>query len=109
LSRSSGLRIIQGSDRNYGVISTSVQIKRSQLKTVYNKELRNSPNLEGNVILEFVVSPAGTVLKCNILTSSLENPAFEEALIQEILQWRFPKVKEGTTTILFPISFFPTG
>ncbi|MFQ5580216.1 MAG: TonB family protein [Nitrospiria bacterium] len=106
---SSDLRIIQGSSRNYGIISSSVQIKRSRLKTVYNDQLLNSPNLEGNVIIEFVVSPAGTVLKCNILTSSLGNPEFEDALIKEILQWRFPSVKKGTTTILFPISFFPAG
>ncbi len=107
--QSSGLKVIQGSDRNYGIISSSVEVKRSQLKIVYNNTLRNSPNLEGNVILEFVVSAAGTVLKCSILTSSLGSPSFEEALIKEILQWRFPKVEKGTTTILFPISFFPTG
>ncbi|HIE65296.1 MAG: TonB family protein [Nitrospira sp.] len=108
-AQTSDLRIIQGSDRNYGIISSSVQIKRSRLTIVYNNQLRNSPNLEGNVILEFVVSPDGGVLKCNILTSSLGNPEFEKALVREILQWRFPRVKKGTTTILFPILFFPSG
>jgi len=108
-AQASDLRIIQGSDRNYGIISSSVQVKRSRLRTVYNEQLRNSPNLEGNVILEFVVSPEGSVLKCNVLTSSLGNPEFEKALVREILRWRFPRVKKGTTTILFPISFFPSG
>jgi len=71
--------------------------------------LQRSPDLQGNVLVEFEISPEGKVTKCTILTSSLGNPQFEKKLVQEILHWTFRPTEKGKTTVLYPLSFFPSG
>ena len=107
--RRSGIKIVHGSGRNYGIISAAIQQKKGRLTNVYNRLLQNNENLQGNLIIEFVISPEGSVIKSQVLTSSIGNPSFEKALIREIRRWRFPTVKTGQTTVLYPLSFFPSG
>jgi len=107
--RKRGIRIVHGSGRNYGVISAAIHQKKGRLTHVYNRLLQNDENLQGNLIIEFVISPQGRVIKSTILTSSIGNPVFERALMKEIRRWKFPAVKTGQTTVLYPLSFFPSG
>lgn len=105
--RKSKLKIVQGSGHNFGRLSYAIAQEEWRLTHVYNRLLQENPNLQGNLIIEFTISPKGKVIKSNILTSSFGNPAFENALIQTIGLWTFPSSKEGETTVLYPLSFFP--
>ncbi len=108
--RKSGIKITHGSGRNYSIISSAIEKKRGRLTTVYSGLLQRNPDLQGNLIIEFTISSQGKVIKSQVLTSSLGNPRFEKALVQEIRLWKFPPTKRGeTTTVLYPLSFFPNS
>lgn len=107
--RKSDLKMVQGSGRNFGVISSAIAEEEWRLTSVYNKLLQAYPGLQGNLIIEFTISPAGQVIKSHVLTSSFSNPVFEKALIQAIRLWKFPAAEEGETTILYPLAFSPAG
>lgn len=92
-----------------GVISAATHKNSGRLISIYNNLLQRNPNLQGNLIVEFVISPEGKVVKCHVLTSSLGNADFEKSLVEEILRWKFPAVERGSTTVLYPLSFFPSG
>ncbi len=107
--RRSEIEIVQGAGRNYNVVSSSIQKKSNGLATVYSSLLQSNPNLQGNVLVEFEISPKGKVTKVTILTSSLGHPQFEAKLVQEIMHWTFRPTEKGKTTVLYPLSFFPSG
>lgn len=107
--RKSDLKMVQGSGRNFGVISSAIAEEEWRLTSVYNQLLQAYPGLQGNLIIEFTISPGGKVIKSHVLTSSFSNPVFEKALIQAIRLWEFPAAEEGETTILYPLAFSPAG
>ncbi|VAX32713.1 hypothetical protein MNBD_NITROSPIRAE01-509 [hydrothermal vent metagenome] len=108
-TKKSQLKIVHGSGRNFGVISSAIAQEEWRLTSVYNRLLQRSPGLQGNLIIEFTISPEGKVIKSHILTSSFANASFEKALMQAIRLWKFPMAKEGETTILYPLAFSPAG
>jgi TonB family protein len=98
-----------GSRQNQEAISGIVHQNRDKLQLIYNQQLRRKPDLKGFLTVEFVISAEGQVVECRVVTSSLSDPAFEKEVVQEILRWRFPSTPQGTTTVLYPLSFSPTG
>jgi hypothetical protein len=98
-----------GAVRTPKEISAVVQQNRQRLLGIYNVFLKKRPNLQGSLTLEFIVSAEGRVLECRTLASFVNDPAFEEAIIRELLGWKFSAVEGGSTTILYPISFYPAG
>lgn len=82
---------------------------KEKLLVLYNRRLIGNPNVQGNITLEFIISPRGRVIKCYILDSSLSDPPFEKEIIEEIMAWTFPAVEKGETTVLYPLAFFPAG
>jgi TonB family protein len=98
-----------GAVRTSREISAVVRRNREKLLEVYNLFLKKRPNLQGSLTLEFIVSEEGRVLECRTLASFVNDPAFEEAIIREVLGWKFSPIEGGTTTILYPISFSPAG
>ena len=99
----------EGSARSQEAISGSVRRNKERLGALYAGLLEKNPGLKGGVTVEFVISPEGRVVQCRIVASSLRLPSFEEAILQEILRWKFPSMEGGSTTVLYPISFFPDG
>lgn len=99
----------EGGGRNQQLLSDVVHQNRGKLLALYNRQLQKQPDLQGFLTVEFVISPQGRVVQCRIVTSSVSDPAFEESVIREILRWTFPSVDQGTTTVLYPLSFSPTG
>lgn len=106
----SEIRATNGSlELNHSAISEIAGTNKEKLLALYRKRLQQNPNVRGSLTVEFVISPEGTVLKCQILNSSLSDPVFESEIIREILQWRFPSAEKGATTVLYPLSFSPAG
>ena len=74
----------------------------------YPAKLRKA-GIKGEAKVSFVISPHGRVLKAEIKSAS--DPAFGEAALAAIRQWRFlPKIKEGRaveTMATLPFVFSP--
>lgn len=97
------------SPRTYESIAQVVDSYKGGISFLYNKALRENPTLRGTVTVEFRISVDGDVIDCRVISSSMSNPPFEEALVKRVLQWKFPPVPAGDVTITYPIVFSVAG
>jgi TonB family protein len=83
-------------DRNKGAIYA-----------LYSRALRERPDLQGKLVLEFTIAPSGEVTMCRLVTSDLGDPELESKIVLRVKLFRFePKDVEPITTTK-PIDFFP--
>ena len=83
-------------DRNKGAIDA-----------LYARALRDKPNLQGKLVLELTIGADGSVLKCAVVSSELNDPELERKLVARIKLFQFEAMDVGTITVTKPIDFFP--
>jgi TonB family protein len=83
-------------DRNKGAIYA-----------LYSRELRTHPELQGKLVLEFTISPAGEVTMCRVVSSDLHDPELEQKIVARVRLFRFQAKDVEPVTTTKPIDFFP--
>jgi TonB family protein len=83
-------------DRNKGAIYA-----------LYNRALRDRPELQGKMVLEFTVAPSGEVPACRVVSSELNDPELERKICARVRQIRFTARDVENITTTKPIEFFP--
>jgi periplasmic protein TonB len=83
-------------DRNKGAIYA-----------LYSRALREQPELQGKMVLEFTISPSGEVTMCRIVSSELNDPDLEKKIVQRVRLFRFQARDVESVTTTKPIDFFP--
>jgi periplasmic protein TonB len=83
-------------DRNKGAIYT-----------LYARALREHPELQGKLVLEFTIAPSGEVTMCKVVSSELHNEDLESKIISRVKSFRFEPKDVETITTTKPIDFFP--
>ena len=83
-------------DRNKGAIYA-----------LYTRALRDRPELQGKVVLEFTIAPSGEVTACRVVSSELGDPELERKIIARVRLIRFEARDVEAMTTTKPIEFFP--
>jgi periplasmic protein TonB len=83
-------------DRNKGAIYS-----------LYSRALRETPDLQGKMVLEFTISPTGEVTMCRVVSSELNDPDLEKKIVARVRLFRFEARDVETITTTKPIDFFP--
>jgi protein TonB len=83
-------------DRNKGAIYA-----------LYTRALRDKPDLQGKVVLELTIAADGSIQRCEIVSSELNDPELERKLVARVKSFRFDAKDVGTITVTKPIDFFP--
>ncbi len=83
-------------DRNKGAIYA-----------LYSRALRDQPELQGKMVLEFTISPTGEVTMCRVVSSELKDPELEAKIVARVRLFRFEAKDVETITTTKPIDFFP--
>jgi protein TonB len=83
-------------DRNKGAIYA-----------LYSRALREQPELQGKMVLEFTISPSGEVTMCRIVSSELNDAELEKKIVARVRLFRFEARDVETVTTTKPIDFFP--
>ncbi len=78
------------------------------LYSLYERERRTTPGLQGKIVLQLIISPDGNVIDVKIISSELNNPALEAKLISRIKLFKFKAGGEKPITITYPIEFLPS-
>lgn len=81
--------------------------QKTALYTIYRRELRQDPGLEGKVLLELVIEPDGSVSHCEVVSSELDNPALESRLASRVRLFNFGADNVESRRVRFPIDFLP--
>jgi TonB family protein len=93
--------------RSRSSIMAVVYQNLSSLRYEYNKLLREKPGIKGNVKIRFSIDEFGKVIYCDVIESTIHDPAFERTVSAIISRWRFEKIdKPGDITeIVYPFAF----
>ncbi len=83
-------------DRNKGAIYA-----------LYSRELREKPELQGKLVLEFTIAPSGDVTMCRVVSSELNDPDLERKIVARVRLFRFDAKDVESITTTKPIDFFP--
>jgi periplasmic protein TonB len=84
-------------DRNKGAIHS-----------IYTRALRDKPDLQGKLVLELTIGPDGSIMRCEVISSELNDPELERKLVARVKLFRFEARDVGSITVTKPIDFFPT-
>lgn len=107
-------KVSSGSKKSSSVSRTQEEIERvfqknkGSIFSIYNRELRKDPSLQGKVIVELTIDANGNVTKCILLSSELKNKALEKRLVSRIKKFKFASRKVPSITITYPIDFLPS-
>ena len=108
-----------GSDVALPNVSTGITIRsdeeiqlvfdrnKSTIYSLYNRELRRNPSLQGKMVIRLTISPAGTVTHIELISSELGLPSLEDKLIKRIRLFKFGAKATESVTITYPIQFLP--
>lgn len=102
------LSVSAGQARSEQDIQTVLDRHKGDIYALYNKALRTSPDLQGQILLRLVILPSGAVASCEVLEDNLGSPWLKRellALVHGIDFGRRPGASAITTRA--PIEFFP--
>lgn len=77
-----------------------------QVNHCYEQGLAARPNLEGRVVVRFVIGAYGTVIAANVTDSSLAVPSVGACVARAVQRWQFP-VPEGGSVVTVSYPFTP--
>jgi len=81
--------------------------QKTALYSLYRRELRQDPTLEGKVLLELVIEPDGSVSRCEVVSSELDNPELERRIATRVQLFNFGADDVEARKVKFPIDFLP--
>src|ERR1700689_3100230 len=84
-------------DRNKGAIYA-----------LYGRALRDIPDLQGKLVLEFTIAPSGDVTECHVVSSELKDPDLERKIVARVKLFHFEAKDVAAITTTKPIEFVPT-
>ncbi len=75
---------------------------------LYNRELRNNPTLQGQMVLRLTIEPDGSVSMCVLQSTDMNAPNLVAQVVNRVRTINFG-AKEGVqaVTIVYPIDFLP--
>jgi len=93
--------------RSFQSIAATVKQYQGGIKDAYNRELRANPNLEGEMLVSFVIDAEGAVKSVEVRASTLNWPPLDEAVKKRMQFWRFARATGGPVRVVFPFVFHP--
>lgn len=82
---------------------------KASFYSMFNRALRENPDLRGKVVVKLTIAPSGAVTACELVSSELGDPDLEAKVIQRVklLNFGAKNVPEFTYPN-YPIVFLPT-
>lgn len=97
----------RGASRSIEEIQIVFDRNKSAIYSLYNRELRKDPTLQGKVVLRLTIAPSGKVTEIQMVSSELGLPSLEKRLVQRIKMFNFGAKAVDAVTITYPIDFLP--
>jgi protein TonB len=81
---------------------------KGTLYSLYERERRNTQGLQGKIILQLTISPAGDVVDVKIISSELNSPELESRILSRVKTFKFNINSTKDITVTYPIEFLPS-
>ena len=89
-------------------ISLVFDKNKNSLYSLYERERRTTPDLQGKIVFQLTLSPTGDVIDVKIISSDLHNPELEARLLSRIKGFKFKAGGDKPTVITYPVEFLPS-
>lgn len=97
-------------NRSPRVIGSIIRRHLAGIQNAYNSALKKNPTLGGGKItVRFTITAGGSVGSASIIQDTLNSPALSGSILSRIRSWRFPPVKSGSVTVVYPFVFVAAG
>ena len=103
-----GKQNVRNATRSQEEIERVFQKNKGAIFSIYNRELRKDPSLQGKVVIELTIAPSGKVTKVVIVSSELNHKKLEKRLLSKVRKFRFANKKVPPITVTYPIDFLPS-
>ncbi len=81
---------------------------KAAIYALYNRALRDDPALQGKVVVELTISPAGQVTALRMVSSELKAAELESKLLARIRLFEFGAKDVDTMVVTWPVDFLPS-
>jgi TonB family protein len=100
---------LTGPKRSFDDVNMALSPVVSDLMGIYFKIQRKSPDLQGQIVLSFVIKSSGEVQNVKIMSNTLNNAKIEASAVAAVSKSRFASLGEGGRAMLvtYPIVFMP--
>lgn len=98
----------QESRRDMQSIRRTLERYKGSVYALYTKALRQSPELNGRFIFEFVILPNGEISKLKLVSSELKAPDLEKQMLKKISGINFGTTDNLPTSVQYTFSFLPS-
>lgn len=76
------------------------------IKTCYTEGLKNNPNIEGKIVIEWDIASDGSVSKAGVKSSALKDEAVENCIVDKVKALKFPAPPTGNVAnVSYPFVF----
>ncbi len=84
-----------------------VRRNMTALRYAYNSQLLKTPDIKGKIVVKWSIDASGKVISCRIVSSTMNNKAFEEIVRKKISRWKFKRINVpgDVTSITYPFVF----
>jgi outer membrane biosynthesis protein TonB len=106
-----GVRKQQAADprsRSIEEIRRVFDSNKGAIFAIYNRTLRSNPALQGEVVLELVIDPSGSVVDCKVVGSEIADQTMIDKIVNRVRLFNFGDRDVKRTTIRYPVHFLPT-
>ncbi|HXI03301.1 MAG TPA: AgmX/PglI C-terminal domain-containing protein [Candidatus Saccharimonadales bacterium] len=80
---------------------------KARFYRLYNRELRNDPTLQGQMVLRLTIEPDGSVSMCKLESSDMNAPDLAAQIVDIVRTINFGAKDVQAMTIVYPIDFLP--
>jgi TonB family protein len=88
------------------IIQRVIREHRREVRACYEEALQRDADLEGRVVVAFLIAPSGRVAAANVAESTLRSDEVETCLTRRVRQWRFPEPRGGgSVNVNYPFVF----
>ena len=101
------LKMPQANGSLHKVIVQKVEkMHQKEIQACYEKELIKKTGISGQLIVNWVITPRGTVEQIKIKESTLNNKNVEKCIVDVLKSWKYPTPKDGgSVSVEFPFIF----
>ncbi|KFE71462.1 adventurous gliding motility protein GltG [Hyalangium minutum] len=87
-----------------------IQDNKNQIRSCFERQLNQDPDLNGKVQTQFTIGPDGRVLEAKVAQSTTGNAELDACVASRVRLWMFPKPKGGGTVVVsYPFIFKQAG
>ena len=94
--------------RSLESIRLVIERVKGSLQTLYMRQLRKTPGIQGTVLFDFTIAPSGKVVSIKIVESELNSPKLERKFLIKLKSINFGEEDVGEVLIRYPLDFLPS-